>query len=95
MGRAPRLRIEKLPEKLKQIRETLGLSQNELIRELGFEDVIYQGNVSEYESGRREPPLPILLRYAQIAGVCLDIIVSDNDELPEKLPSNPKHKSQI
>ena len=91
MGRAARLRVEKLPQKLKQIRESLGFSQNELIRELGFEDVIYQGNVSEYESGRREPPLPILLRYAQVAGVCLDVIVSDSDELPEKLPSKPEH----
>lgn len=91
MGRAARLRVEKLPQKLKQIRESLGLSQNELIRVLGFENEIYQGNVSEYESGRREPPLPILLRYAQIAGVCLDVIVSDTDELPEKLPNRPKH----
>ena len=91
MGRAARLRVEKLPKKLKQIRESLGLSQNELIRELDFEDVIYQGNVSEYESGRREPPLPILLRYAQIAGVCLDEIVDDEKNLPEKLPSKAIH----
>ena len=91
MGRAARLRVVKLGQKLKQIREALKLSQNELIRELGFENEIYQGNVSEYESGRREPPLPILLRYAQIAGVCLDVIINDNDELPEKIPSKPKH----
>jgi transcriptional regulator with XRE-family HTH domain len=91
MGRAKRLRVEKLAQKLKQIRESLGLSQNELIKELGFENEIYQGNVSEYESGRREPPLPILLSYAQLAGICLDVIVNDNITLPSKIPNKPKH----
>lgn len=91
MGRAKKARVEKLPQKLKQIRDSLKLSQNELIRQLGFEDIIYQGNVSEYESGLREPPLPILLAYAHLAGICLDILVDDNMILPEKLPSKPKH----
>ncbi len=60
MGRAKGLRVKKLPEKLLQIRNTLNLSQNELIREAGLKDVIYQSNVSGYESGEREPPLPII-----------------------------------
>lgn len=92
MGRAKRLRVENLPQKLKQVRDSLKLSQNELIRELGLEDVIYQSNVSEYESGLREPPLPILLAYAHLAGVCLDILADDNLGLPKKLPSKPMHK---
>jgi transcriptional regulator with XRE-family HTH domain len=92
MGRAARLRSERLAEKLRQIREALGLSQNELIRYLGLEEFIYQSNVSGYESGEREPPLPILLKYAQAAGVCLDVLVDDELDLPAKLPSKPKHK---
>lgn len=91
MGRAARLRSERLAEKLREIRATLGLSQNELIRHLGLEDIIYQSNVSGYESGEREPPLPILLSYAQAAGVCLDVLVNDEIDLPAKLPSKPKH----
>jgi transcriptional regulator with XRE-family HTH domain len=91
MGRAARLRSERLAEKLREIRTALGLSQNELIRWLELEDVIYQSNVSGYESGEREPPLPILLRYAQTAGVCMDVLVNDELDLPEKLPSKPKH----
>jgi transcriptional regulator with XRE-family HTH domain len=91
MGRAARLRSERLAEKLREIRTKLGLSQNELIRQLGLEDVIYQSNVSGYESGEREPPLPILLNYARIAGVCLDTLVDDELGLPAKLPSKPKH----
>jgi transcriptional regulator with XRE-family HTH domain len=91
MGRAARLRSERLAEKLRGIRTALGLSQNELIRHLGLEDVIYQSNVSGYESGEREPPLPILLKYAQAAGICLDVLVNDELDLPARLPSKPKH----
>jgi transcriptional regulator with XRE-family HTH domain len=91
MGRAARLRSERLADKLRDIRAGLGLSQNELIKHLGLEDVIYQSNVSGYESGEREPPLPILLKYAQAAGVCLDVLVNDELDLPARLPAKPKH----
>lgn len=91
MGRAARLRSERLAGKLRAIRLALGLSQNELIRHLGLEDVLYQSNVSGYESGEREPPLPVLLRYAQAAGVCLDVLANDKLDLPAKLPAKPKH----
>ncbi len=91
MGRAARLRSERLAEKLRAVRLALGLSQNELIRQLGLEDLIYQSNVSGYESGEREPPLPILLRYAEAAGVCLDVLANDELDLPGKLPATPKH----
>ncbi len=91
MGRAARLRSERLAEKLRTIRLALGLSQNELIKQLGLEDLIYQSNVSGYESGEREPPLPILLKYAEAAGVCLDVLANDELDLPAKLPARPKH----
>ncbi len=91
MGRAARLRSARLAEKLRAIREALGLSQNELIKRLELEDLIYQSNVSGYESGEREPPLPILLKYAQAAGICLDVLANDDLDLPVKLPAKPKH----
>lgn len=92
MGRAKRLRVERLPEKLLYIRTTLELSQNELIQQMRLAHVLYQSNVSGYESGEREPPLPILLKYARLAGVCLDALVDDEIDLPKKLPSTPKHR---
>ncbi len=61
MGRAARLKPERLPEKLRQIRDALGLSQTQMVRHLNLEDVIYHTNLSGYEIGEREPPLPILL----------------------------------
>jgi transcriptional regulator with XRE-family HTH domain len=82
------LRSVKLPEKLKQIREVLELSQNELISKMGLDGVIFQGNVSQYELGRREPPLPVLLQYAKAIGVSTDILIDDELDLPELL--NPR-----
>lgn len=93
MGRAARLRSERLAEKLRAVREALGLSQNELIRHLGLEDVLYQSNISGYESGEREPPLPILLKYAQAARICLDVLANDELDLPARLPARPKHRT--
>ncbi len=35
-----RLTSQRLGEKLRQIRETLGISQSEMLRRLGFDDVL-------------------------------------------------------
>jgi transcriptional regulator with XRE-family HTH domain len=64
----------------------LSLSQNELIKETGLENVIYQSNVSGYESGEREPPLPIILAYAHLAGISTDVLIDDKLDLPKHLP---------
>lgn len=95
MGRAKRLRVARLAEKLLQIRKSLRLSQNELIREIGFEGAIYQSNVSEYESGKREPPLPILLAYARLAETSTDVLIDDNLDLLGKLPDSYKSNNLI
>jgi transcriptional regulator with XRE-family HTH domain len=91
MGKYPRRKQKRLPDKLLQIRLALGLSQNEVLRAIGAEDDLYRTNISNYELGDREPPLFVLLGYARIAGVCLDVIVDDSLDLPAKLPSKPKH----
>jgi transcriptional regulator with XRE-family HTH domain len=84
------LRPKKLAEKLKKIRVNLNLSQSELIEKLGFFDIVFQGNISQYELGRREPPLPVLLAYAQIANIYVDILINDDLEVSEKLPASRK-----
>jgi len=91
MGTARRPKPKKLAKKLKQIRIALGLSQNELIKRLGFEKELVQGTISTYELGKREPSLLLLLRYAQLAGICLDVLIDDKLNLPAKLPNKPKH----
>jgi DNA-binding XRE family transcriptional regulator len=64
-----------LPEKLKAIREHLGLSQSEIAIEIGVTD---RSSVSGYERGEREPPLPILLKYARLAGISTDELIDDD-----------------
>jgi transcriptional regulator with XRE-family HTH domain len=91
MGTRARLRQEHLAGKLLQIRIALGLSQSEMLRRLGVEDLITYHQISRYESGEREPPLRVLLEYARVAGVCLDVLIDDELDLPAKLPSKPKH----
>ena len=92
MGTRPRRRPARLAEKLLQIRTALGLSQNELIRHLGLTDELRREEVSDFERDVREPSLPFLLAYARAAGVWLDVLVDDELDLPDKLPSVPKHE---
>jgi transcriptional regulator with XRE-family HTH domain len=92
MGKAIRPKSKRLAKKLAQIRRALNLSQNELIERLDFEKELVQGTISTYELGKREPSLPLLLRYARISGVCVDVLIDDNLDLPAKLPSKPKHR---
>ena len=89
MARSMRLKPKRLSEKLIRIRLSLGLSQNELIRRLDVD--LTQNRISEYETGKGEPPLPVLLKYARLAGVCVDVLIDDDLDLPAKLPAKPKH----
>ncbi len=82
MGRYHRQKPKRLAEKLLQIREKLGLSQNELIRHLALEDEITQSRISGYELGTREPSLPTLLKYARSVSISTDILIDDQAELP-------------
>ncbi|HEY9284802.1 MAG TPA: helix-turn-helix transcriptional regulator [Pyrinomonadaceae bacterium] len=90
MARGARLKPNRLAEKLVRLRTALGLSQNDLIRELGVD--LTQNRISEYETGKGEPPLPVLLRYARVAGVCVETLIDDDLDLPDKLPAKPKHR---
>ena len=90
MGRRPRVKPARLAEKLRRIREALGLSQSEMWRHLGVEDLIWFKQISTYELGTHEPPLPILLRYARAAGISTDVLIDDELDLPAKLPAKRK-----
>ena len=90
MSKGRRQRPRHLPKKLRQIRMVLGLSQNGMIKRLGLTRQITQDYVSAYERGVREPPLPILLKYARVAKVSTDLLIDDALELPAKLLSAGK-----
>jgi hypothetical protein len=42
---------------------------------------LYTNHISEFESGKREPPLPVLLCYARVASVSMEVLVDDQYEL--------------
>jgi transcriptional regulator with XRE-family HTH domain len=82
-----RKRLRRLPEKLLRIRLGLGLSQNEMLERLGFSQELFRSNISQYELGRREPPLVVLLQYARVASVFVDALIDDELDLPDELPA--------
>lgn len=89
MGHA-RPRPARLAEKLLQIRNALGLSQTEMHRRLGVEDLIEYNAISKYELDKNEPTLMVLLQYARLANVHMEALVDDALDLPAKLPARTK-----
>src|SRR5436305_15352241 len=88
MGRASRKARhypKRLGEKLLYIRTVMGLSQTGMLARLKFPEGLLGTSISAYERGIREPPLLILLKYARMAGVCVDVLLDDKLDLPEKL----------
>jgi transcriptional regulator with XRE-family HTH domain len=93
MGRSPRPKPKRLPDKLRAVREGLGLSQSEMLALLGLKGKLLRSAVSGYELGIIEPPLPVILQYARVAGICTDVLLDDELDLPAKLPAKPKHRA--
>jgi|ERR1043165_1617291 transcriptional regulator with XRE-family HTH domain len=91
----------RLAEKLLQIREGLGLSQNQMIRRLGFEEELSQSHISAYEQKnkklRRVPPPGVLLAYARSisttgGGEFLEALIDDSMDLPSSFPAAPSKR---
>lgn len=90
MGTTARRKPERLAEKLLEIRTSLGVSQNGLIRQMGFSQELSQAEISMFERGIRVPPLPVLLEYAKASNIYLEVLVSDELDLPAQLPAKIK-----
>lgn len=85
MGRSYRARPRKLGAKLKQIRLSLELTQEEMVKQLAVKDEpLYSASISQYESGKREPPLLVLLRYAELYGCTMEDLVKDKVKLSRR-----------
>lgn len=90
MGRRSRKKPERLARKLAVIRKALSLSQDEIIVRMGLSEELVREEISAFERGVREPPLHVLLAYASIAGVYVDVLIDDGVNLPKALPATPK-----
>ena len=80
-----------LGEKLLRVRRALGVSQEEMLVRLRDNSGLTQTSISGYELGQREPPLLVLLEYARIANVHLEVLADDNLDLPPRIPCRTKH----
>ena len=76
-----RPRPKHLAKKVLQIRRSLGVSQGEMVRRLGVQEMIDHTTISKYELDKNEPPLAILLAYARLIGIPVEQIIDDELEL--------------
>ena len=89
MGRMRRDKPLRLSHKLLAIRKRLQMSQTEMARALELK--VHYSAVSNFELGTREPDLIIVLRYARLAGVPMEMIVDDQVALDVGvLPVSPE-----
>ena len=86
MGHGKRPRPKRLGEKLRSLREALGVTQDEMarrLRDLGGDQTLHSGYIADYEnSGSREPSLLSLLAYSKASGVPVNLLIDDDLELP-------------
>ena len=66
-----------LPERLKRLRQSMHLSQEQLARLLGVD----RSTISSYESNVRQPPLDTLSRIADVFGVSTDYLLGRTSAL--------------
>jgi len=88
MGKKPRPKPRRLAKKLRQIRAALGLSQNEILIRMRLDGEYSRSNLSNYERNRREAPSAIVLGYARLGRIRVDVIVDDQLELADRLLKN-------
>ncbi|HEY0427496.1 MAG TPA: helix-turn-helix transcriptional regulator [Pyrinomonadaceae bacterium] len=82
MGSSIRVKPAYLAEKLLAIRNKLDLSQTEIAGKLSDKMVkLRRSDISRYEIGLREPSLIVLLRYARLGSVTMEMLVDDDIEL--------------
>lgn len=85
MGQNKRPMPAKLGQKLKSIREHLGLTGEELIDRLDCPSIpLHTGTITKYEKNLRDPSSIVLLHYARLAKVPMEVLVDDELDLPFK-----------
>lgn len=70
--------MERIKEKLIDLRANKGISQTELARQAGFST----STVSAWENGERKPSVQACLTLARFYGINLENLVDDNLDLP-------------
>jgi transcriptional regulator with XRE-family HTH domain len=78
MGQSRRPQPRRLASKLLRIRTRLGFTQEDMAKLVRHRRApVYRSHISEFENGKREPSLLVLLAYARTAGVVVDVLIDD------------------
>jgi hypothetical protein len=73
--------------------DDLGIPQAEMFERLGNTGTrLYIGHIDDYEKDRCVPTLHVVLAYARVVGIPMELIVDDVLDLPERLPSLPNYE---
>ncbi len=73
---------KKLGKKMKQVRLNLGLSQRQMVEALNYRDTpLRASQISQYEQGQREPTMMLVLAYARLVKVPMEVLVDDRMKL--------------
>jgi DNA-binding XRE family transcriptional regulator len=84
MGTREIERPERLAEKLLCVRRKLGLSQMKMGEALGKYDVERHGSsIRAYENEDQLPPILVVLAYARLANISMDLLIDDERDLPK------------
>lgn len=70
--------------RIKQLREDNNLTQKELGKKLGLSD----STINNYESGKRQPEYPTLIKIANFFGVSTDYLVGKDNTWKYDLPED-------
>jgi transcriptional regulator with XRE-family HTH domain len=78
-----RVMPKKLGKKMRQIRESLGMSQRQIVDALNYKVTpLRASQISQYENNQREPTMMLVLAYARLAKVPMESLVDDRIKLP-------------
>lgn len=80
--------MREIAQRIKQLRESVKLSQAKIAKLLG----VTQASVNRYENGQTPPPLKVLLWYADFFDVSLDYIFARTEQPEGKLY---EHKPKV
>jgi DNA-binding XRE family transcriptional regulator len=73
-----------LSAKLRKIRLDLDVSQNVMATRVRHErSPVRGGRISDFEAGKKEPSLFVLLNYCRVAQVCMQALVNDDVAVTE------------
>ncbi len=94
MGKAKRIRPDRIGEKLLLIRNYFDCSLSEMAKKLSNNKFnVRRTAISAYELQNSEPPLHLVLRYAHLAGINVEYLIDDELDLPHQFPCKTKSKS--